>query len=87
MAWLLPGAWWLQYLPDVPVVPMWCWSMVTGRRLQEASWLVRWRTFTHSLTIWSWACWFLLSIVLEQPWLFVHVLGHQLIDVVTHDKT
>lgn len=86
---VLPGAWWLQFLPDMVLPLLWTRSMVTGRFAPESSWLLNMHRRLHLRVRRRWlmmATYLLWAIGLRQPWLGVHVLMHVGIDYFTHGK-
>lgn len=83
---MLPGPWYLQWVPDVLVVPLWLHGMWTGRMLPEDSAVVRAHHVLH-----SWIVPALLLLTPVRAGYYVAALGlhwgaHYLIDIVTHDN-
>ena len=88
LAWLLPGLWWWQFLPDCVVPLLWACSMVLNRPLPEESRLLNINRFLH-----HWVCPFLVWVVLlvsRAPhgfaFLPIQWAMHLLLDEFTHKE-
>lgn len=101
LAWLLPGHWWFQSLPDVAVPFLMLHGVLTNRLLAADNWLV----VLHLEFFHSWAlavgCLIGTGLVGGVVWLTdsdsallpvgfgmfcIHWLGHLLIDRFTHER-
>lgn len=87
VAWLLPGTWWFQYLPDAVLPVLWTRSFITNRMAADDDWLLQVHRALHvrppsvavGILLWIGAAAWL------SPWLALHVAVHAGIDRLTHD--
>ena len=87
LAWLLPGLWWWQFLPDCVVPALWACSMVLNRPLPEESWLV---LLNHVLHQWAIAGLLLSTATItgnRMVWYIgIHWTAHLSLDFFTHKE-
>jgi hypothetical protein len=88
-AYMLPGAWWMQYVPDAVLPFLWLGSMARDTFVDpdDSSWLLDWHRVLHlrRFGVLPGAVLYVALAAATSLWLLVHVVVHVGIDRVTHD--
>lgn len=89
-AWLLPGPWWWQWLPDMVMPVLWLHGMATNRMVDDDNWLLQVHRMLHvrppavllGVILWVGTA----GYVAASGALLANIAAHIIIDRLTHDE-
>lgn len=81
---ILPGSWWMQFVPDLVLPVLWGHGMVTDRFLPVGHPLLRVHRVLHLRHMHS--LYLFLAAVFLLPALALHLAAHAFIDLFTHGE-